>query len=179
MNEQTAVLSEKAKSEFQQNKFADAVADFRTCLDLLNGVGDPLEIAEIRNNLGVALLRNSEPQAALEVISGTEEIFFRANDVQRQGMALANLGTAYEALKIFDRANTCYEQAVECFKQTGDKKLRSITLRSLSNLQLKTGKQYNAIATLQAAYSEKPQSTFKDKFFASALGNVINRLLGH
>jgi hypothetical protein len=45
-------------------------------------------------------------------------------------------------------------------------------------LQLKTGKQYHALASLQSAYSEKPQASLKDKFFASALGQVIRKLFG-
>jgi tetratricopeptide (TPR) repeat protein len=179
MNNEIAILTDKAKAEFQQNKFAQAAADFQSCLDLLVQENDPLDVAEMRNNLGVALLRNSNPQAALDVVLGTEIIFSQAGDLQRQGIALANLGTIYEALKSDDLAATAYQQAIECFKQSGDKKLRSITLRSLSNLQLKTGKQYNAIATLQASYAEKPEATLKDKFFASALGKVINKLLGH
>ena len=179
MNNEIVSLTEKAKTEFQQNKFAEAAADFQGCLDLLTQENDPLEIAEMRNNLGVSLLRNSDPTAALDAVLGTEDVFSRASDLQRQGIAQANLGTIYEALKSYDLAAVSYQNSIESFKQSGDKKLRSITLRYLSNLQLKTGKQYNAVATLQASYAEKPEASLKDKFFASALGKVINKLLGH
>ncbi|MHC1741315.1 MAG: tetratricopeptide repeat protein [Anaerolineaceae bacterium] len=171
-------LSEKAKSEFQKNNFKEAVADFQTCLDLLLPLNNPLDIAEMKNNLCVALLRNSQFQEALNIVLGTDLIFSQAGEIQKQGIALANIASVYEALKEYDLAAQAYAQAIECFKQSGDKKLRSITLRSLSDLQLRSGKQLQAIASLQASYSEKPQAKFKDKFFASALGKLVQKLLG-
>jgi tetratricopeptide (TPR) repeat protein len=169
-------LTEKAKSEFQSNRFSEAAADFQACLDQLIIENQPLEIAEMRNNLSVALLRDLKPQAALDAVLGTDQTFAQVGDVQKQGMALANTASAYEVLKENDLAAGLYQSAIECFKISGDKQLQSITLRSLSNLQLKTGKKYSAISTLQAAYSEKPHATLKDKFFASALGQLMNKL---
>ena len=179
MTDQINTLTETAKSNFQKNQFHEAAEGFKTCVELLQTTGSPLEVAEMRNNLSVSLLRCSEPKAALEAVLGTEETFAEAGDKQKQGMALANTASAYEALKDYESAAKAYQGAIDCFKESGDKKLRSITLRSLSDLQLKTGNQYVALATLQASYNEKPQATFKDKFFASALGRVINKLLGH
>jgi tetratricopeptide (TPR) repeat protein len=179
MSEELIALTEKAKSDFQKKQFHDAAEGFKTCLGLLQNSGSSLEIAEMRNNLSVALLRSSEPQAALDAVLGTEASFAEAGDIQKKGMALANTASAYEALKEYELAASAYQQAIDCFKESGDKKLRSITLRSLSDLQLKTGNQYVALATLQASYNEKPQANFKDKFFASALGRVIQKLLGH
>jgi len=173
-----AALTDKAKNEFQHKQFAQAAADFQLCLEALIPENDAPAIAEMRNNLSVALLRNKQPQEALDAALGTELDFAAAGDTQKQGMAFANTASAYEGLKQFDDAATAYEQAITCFKTCGEKEYLSVCLRALANLQLKTGKQYHALATLQAAYAEKPQATFKDKFFASALGQIIHKMFG-
>jgi Tetratricopeptide repeat. len=173
-----AALTEKAKNEFQKKQFAQAAADFQQCLELLPSTGNEAARAEMRNNLSVALLRVGDASAALEAVSGTELDFAQAGDTQKQGMALANTASALEALKRYDEAVANYQKAIDCFKISGDKQYLSICLRALANLQLKTGKQYHALASLQSAYSEKPQPSLKDRFFASALGQVIRKLFG-
>lgn len=178
MDKELEQLTEKAKTDFLKKQYQQSVEGFTAILETLKQTGTPLEIAEMQNNLGVALLNSSKPQEALDVVLGTDLIFAEAHDTQRQGIALANIASAHEALKQYDLAAAAYEGAIACFKETGDKKLRSITLRSLSDLQLKTGNEYVALATLQASYSEKPGATFKDRFFASALGRVIKKLIG-
>lgn len=179
MNTEIEQLTEKAKTNFLKKQYQQAVVGFTEILEILRETGTPLEIAEMRNNLGVALLNNSKPQEALDAVLGTDLVFADAHDPQRQGIALANIASAQQALKQYDLAAASYEGAIACFKESGDKKLRSITLRSLSDLQLKTGNEYVALATLQASYSEKPSGNFKDRFFASALGQVIKKLIGH
>lgn len=178
MNNELEQLTEKAKTYFLKKQYQQAVDGFTEILETLKQTGTPQEIAEIRNNLGVALLNSSKPQEALDAVLGTDSVFADAHDSQRQGIALANIASAQEALKQYDLAAAAYEGAIACFKESGDKKLRSITLRSLSDLQLKTGNQYVALATLQASYAEKPGGNFKDRFFASALGRVIKKLIG-
>jgi len=171
-------LNEKAKIDFQKNKFPLAASGFRTCLDLLEPEGAALDIAEVRNNLAVALVRTGDFAPALEAVLGTDSVFADANDPRRQGIALANLGSAYEGLKEYDQAAAAYEKAIELFKENGEKKLASITLHTLSDLQLKSGKQYQAIGTLQASYLVKPQANLKDKFFKTVLGQTIQKLFG-
>lgn len=179
MPNQAQTLAEQGKAEFQKKQYAAAAAHFQQCLDLLQTEGTSTEVAEARNNLSVALLHSGNAQAALEAVLGTEETFALAEDQQKQGMALANTGSAYEALKEYDLALEKYQLAVEVFKSCGEKQMRAITLRSISDLQIKMGKQLNAVATLQSAYAEKSGTSLKDRFFASALGKVVNALLGH
>jgi len=179
MQNEIVDLSNKAKAEFQRNKFSEAVADFSTCLELLSQENNPVDIAEVRNNLSVVQLRNKQPQLALDAVLGIDQVFSDAGDIQKQGMALANTGSAYEALKQYDLAAKTYEQAIARFKQIGEKKYLSITLRSLSDLQLKKGNKFNALTNLQASYTEKPHVTFKDRFFSSMLWQLIQKILGH
>lgn len=178
MNEEIQKLVESAKGDFQKNNFQLAVEKFSQSLEKLKDSGSLVEIAELQNNLGVALLRSSKPQDALDEVLGTDLIFAEAGDLQKQGIALANIASAYEALKDYENAALAYEKAIACFKESGDMKLRSITLRSLSDLQLKSGKEYVALATLQASYDNKPDASIKDRFFSSALGRVMKKLIG-
>jgi tetratricopeptide (TPR) repeat protein len=179
MQTHAQTLSEQGKAEFQKKQYASAAAHFQQCLELLQAEGLPPEIAEVRNNLSVALLNSGDLSSALDAVLGTEEIFAQAGDQQKQGMALANTGSVYAAMNKYDLALEKYQLAVEIFKACGEKQMRAITLRSISDLQLKTGQQLNAVATLQSAYAEKSGASFKDRFFASALGKVVNQLLGH
>jgi tetratricopeptide (TPR) repeat protein len=178
MDEKIKSLSEESIQKFQKKQYTEAIAGFRACVAELEKSGDPLDLAEMKNNLCVALTYNGDPQAALEAAAGTDTIFANAGDQRREGMSLANQGTAYESLKQYDKAIEAYEKARDCLSACGEKKMLSITLRSLADLQLKTGKQYQAVASLQSAHQQNPDGKISDKFFSSTLKKLINKITG-
>jgi len=178
MNSEIEQFSKEGFTKFNAKQFQAAADCFQQCVTALETDGRTLESAEMRNNLGVALIRAKEYQSALTVLEGTEVQFADAGDIQKQGMALANQGSAFEGLKSYEEAIRVYEQAKECFKACGEKKLLSITLKNLSDLQLKTGKQFQALASLQSSYEENPQSNIKTNFFKRSLEKVIKKFTG-
>jgi tetratricopeptide (TPR) repeat protein len=171
-------LSEESIQKFQNGLYKEAAEGFKACIIALNSPDQTLDLAEMRNNLCVALIRLKDFEGALNAVSGTADVFAEANDQKRQGMALANLGNALEGLKRFEEAMAAYEGSRDCFKACSEKKLLAITLRSLSDMQIKTGNKYQAVATLQDAYQQNTDGKLKNKFFSKALQQLTNKLLG-
>jgi hypothetical protein len=65
-------------------------------------------------------------------------------------MALGNLGTALEAVGRLDEAIQAYQQSADVLKQANETEMRASVMQSLSALQLRTGHQLEALATMQA-----------------------------
>jgi tetratricopeptide (TPR) repeat protein len=176
MNNEAEQLKELGLQQFQKNQFKLASESFQKCVSLLENEGMTPESAEMRNNQAVALVRIKSYQEALEALQGTPEAFHAAGDLQKEGMAFANLGNALEGLKDNPAAIEAYEKSIECFKSCGEKKLLSITLKYLSDLQMRSGKQYQALASLQSAYEESPDATLKTNFFKRGLDFLIKKV---
>lgn len=178
MDDRTQSLYNEALQKFQKKQFKEAAAGFQECVAALENTGAALDLAEMKNNLGVALIYAGDPQAGLDAVQGTEAIFAEAGDPKRQGMALANQGNALEALKQYDQAIEFYEKARDCFIACGEKKMLSVTLRSLADLQMKTGRKFQAVASLQDAYEQNPDAKLKSKFFSKTLKQLLNKMTG-
>ncbi len=178
MDSEIENLKQEGLQNFEKKQYKEAVKCFQACVDALELNGQTPESAEMRNNLGVALVRAKEYQKAIEALHGTDQIFANSGDVQKQGMAFANIASAYEGLKNYDEALQTYEKAKECFKACGEQKMLSIVLKYISDLQMKSGKQYQALASLQSSYEENPQSDIKNNFFKRTLDFMIRKITG-
>ena len=60
---------------------------------------DELNTAEMMNNQSVALLQAGKAKEALQATEGTEDIFQKAGDIKRQGIAVSNRAAALEGSK--------------------------------------------------------------------------------
>ncbi len=151
-------LGEEGKQAFEAGQYEPAVQKFQAAADGYAALNDKVNAAEMMNNLSVALLKLGRGQAALDAVLGTEQVFARANDVRRQGMAFGNQAAALEALKRWDDALAAYERSAELFGQAGDGELRSIVLKSVAAIKLRRGKvsesAYKMIGSLEA--KDKP-----------------------
>jgi tetratricopeptide (TPR) repeat protein len=178
MDANLKTLSDAAIQKFQKKQYSAAAIDFKTVITALEKADDPLDLAETRNNLCVTLIQLGDAQGALDAVTGTDEVFAAAKDVKRQGMALANRGNALESLKRPEEAIACYEQARDCLRSSGEKQMLSIVLRSLADLQMKTGKKFQALDSLQNSYTENPDGKARNKFFSTAIGQLIKKITG-
>jgi tetratricopeptide (TPR) repeat protein len=140
MEKEPHQLAEEGKCAFAAGRYAEAATAFaEASRDFALG-GDALHAAEMDNNRSVALLKNNQPQQALDATRGTDKIFESHADVTKQAMALGNQAAALEALKRFDEALPLYERAAELFDQAGEKDMRSLVLKSVAAIRLKQGK---------------------------------------
>jgi len=156
-------LVEEGQAAYQRGDYTAAAQDFYAASKGYDALGDALTSAEMLNNCSVAHLKAGESEAALKVVEGTEEIFAKAGDLRRQGIALGNLGAALEALDRLEEALTAYEKSGDLLKEAGEKELRAHVMKSLSAIQLRTGRQMEAIATMQAGLDGLDRPSLKQR----------------
>src|SRR5512140_1090694 len=169
-------LAAKGHAAFKSEDFEQAASLFESAAAEYQRRGDTLNAAEMANNRSVALLKAGDPQGAFDAAAGTPEIFAGAGDVKRQAMALANQASALEGLKKYKDALALYEQSNELLKQIGDKELRSYVLQCISAIQLRTGSQFEAMASAEAAIDNKPNPGIKDRFLRRLIKQVFGLL---
>lgn len=178
MSENIEQVKQQAINSYNRKRFEEAIAGFEECLAYFDGISDELGAAEARNNLSVTHLGMKQAQQALDEVSGTDEIFAKHGDRKRQGMAIANTAAALEALGRREEALSLYEQVLEIFKELGEKEMRTSILRRVSDLQLKTRRGYQALASLEAAYDQEEKPPIKDSVFKRILAFLRKKLTG-
>jgi len=157
------------KSAYQRGDFLEAAHQFETASQAYRDAGLELDAAEMANNASVAYLRAEKAELALKTSAGTEEVFARAGDLRRQGIALGNQASALEALKRYKEAETLYLISADLLSQVGEDQLRASVMQSLSMLQLKTGQQLQALATMQSGLEGVDRPTIKQNFIKKLL----------
>ena len=169
-----AKLGEEGKQAFEAGQYEPAAEKFHEAADGYASLNDKINSAEMMNNLSVALLKLGRGQAALDAVLGTEQIFERANDIRRQGMAFGNRGAALEALKRWDDALAAYERSAELFAQAGDGDLRSIVMKSAAGIKLRRGKVTESAFKMIGSLDAKNKPNIFERLLRSIL-RVIQR----
>ncbi|MBN2502132.1 MAG: hypothetical protein JXB38_15215 [Anaerolineales bacterium] len=151
-------LAKEATKAYQSGEYLEAGAAFKAAADGYEAANDALQAAEMRNNQSVALLQGDDAEGALAVVQGTDAIFAAAGDKLRQAMALGNQASALDALKRLEEAEAAYVASADLLKELGEDDLRATVMQSLSALQLRSGRQLEALATMKAGVDnvEKP-----------------------
>lgn len=153
---------QNGRNAYSAREYALAARHFRSARDAFTAAAQTLESAEAANNLSVALLMAGDPQGALDAASGTQIVFQSAGMKEKEGIAWANLAAAATQLGRKPEALALYEQANQCLRESGSSELRGTVLRKISLLQLQTGHQYQAVASLNAAWeTEHTRSPLK------------------
>jgi tetratricopeptide (TPR) repeat protein len=178
MSQNIELVKELAIANYNRKRFDQAIQGFEECLAYFEGVADELGAAEARNNLSVTHLGMKQAQQALDEDSGTAEVFARHGDRKREGMAIANTAAALEALGRREEALSLYEQVLDIFRDLGEKEMRASILRRVSDLQLKTRRGYQAIASMEAALDQKEKPLIKDSVFKRVLTFLRKKLTG-
>ncbi|RJP55554.1 MAG: tetratricopeptide repeat protein [Anaerolineaceae bacterium] len=140
MEKEPHQLAEEGKRAFAAARYAEAAHLFEEASRGYTLGRDRLHAAEMDNNHSVALLKNNQPQQALDAAAGTDQIFESHADVTKQAMAFGNQAAALDALKRYDEALMLYERAAELFDKMGEKDMRALVLKSAAAIRLKQGK---------------------------------------
>lgn len=142
-------MAAKAQSFFDDGQYDKAAQLFKAMDGSFKTSGDHLSAAEMANNQSVALLQAGDAQSALNVLDGRESVFERAGDIRRLAMTWGNRGSALDALNKSEEAIEAYTNSAELFKQIGENELFLTTMRSLSELQLRSRRPIEAVTTMQ------------------------------
>ena len=148
--QQLSNLEKQARTAFTSGRFEQAAELYLEAAEKYRLSQDVLMAAEMSNNASVAFLKQNQAESAYQAALGTPEIFAQAQDVRREGLAQGNLAAALEGLGRLDEALEAYERSAELLKSAGDLDTRLYVMQALSALQLRTGKQFQAVATMQA-----------------------------
>ncbi len=162
-------MADKAKSIYMSGDYPAAAAAFADAGAAYTAAGDALGAAEMQNNRSVALLRAGDPKAALEAVQGTEKVFADGGDFRRQGMALANEGSALQALKRNQEAVEKFTRSAEVLDKAGEGDLRLEVMQLLSSQYLRRFKFFEAILALQSGLSGVKNPTPRQKLMKKIL----------
>ena len=132
-------LADKGKQEYEKGSYLAAADLFSQAAMAYTSAEDGLNAAEMKNNQSVALLRAGKASEALQATDGTEEIFQKAGDLKRQGIAISNRAAALEGLKKWKEALAEYDRAASLFEQIGEGDMHSTVRKAAANIHLKRG----------------------------------------
>jgi tetratricopeptide (TPR) repeat protein len=162
-------LSNQASSLYKKGQYLESARTFQAAQQGYQERGEIINAAEMANNAAVAFLQADQPEAGYSAVKGTPEVFSSQGDFRRQGMAIGNLAAAAEALGNTQEAIELYQQAAQILSQVGEDQLRAATMQSLSMLQLKTGRQLQALASMQNGLNGVKHPTPKQSFIKKLL----------
>ena len=134
------ILADEGKQEYANENYLGAADLFLRAAQAYASAKDELNAAEMRNNQSVALLQAGKAKEALQATDGTEEVFQRAGDLKRQGIAVSNRAAALEGLKKWKEALAEYDRAASLFEQAGEGDMHSIVRKAAANINLKRGR---------------------------------------
>ena len=143
-------LAKEGEKAYKRGDFLIAAHLYQTTSQSMLNAGDELSAAEMLNNASVAYLQAGEFLEAFKSTQGTEVTFSQVGDLRREAIALGNLGAALDGLKRFEEAIQAYERCSQLLKEIEETELRAAVMQSLSALQLRTGQQLEALATMKA-----------------------------
>ncbi len=169
-------LAKQAASAYGADDYTNAAILYKNASQVYADAGNTLMAAEMDNNLSVTLLKMKDAEGALQAAAGTDLLFQEAGDMERQAIAIANQAAAKEALGQLAEALEGYQLASDLLKQSGNRQMRSYVLQSISALQLRTGKQLQAMATMDAALDNKSKLSLKERLLRKLL-NTQKRMM--
>jgi tetratricopeptide (TPR) repeat protein len=167
-------LAEQGKKEYEQGAYLAAADLFSKAAETYVSAKDELNAAEMKNNQSVALIQAGRAKEALQATDGTEEIFQKAGDVKRQGVAVSNRAAALEGMRKWQEALAEYDRAASLFEQIGEGDMHSIVRKAAANINLKRGRivdsQMDVYDSLRLV--EKPTLTQRFMKFLMRIGLV-------
>src|SRR5215204_1139433 len=132
-------LAEQGKQEYAKGTFGVAADLFSQAAQAYGNDHDELNASEMKNNQSVALLKAGKAEQALRATDGTEEVFQKAGDLKRQGIAVANRAAALQGLKKLNEALDEYNRAAAIFEEAGEGDMHSVVRKATAEIFLKRG----------------------------------------
>ena len=136
-----------AQQTYKQGDYQKAAEEFAQAASSYQAQNNSLKAAEMRNNQSVALVQVGEAQAALETVEGTEQVF--ESESLMQAMAIGNRAAALDALDQLEEAESEYKRCAAMLKALDEDQLYAEVMKSISALQLRSGRQMEALANMQ------------------------------
>ncbi|HWQ83715.1 MAG TPA: hypothetical protein VN363_04065 [Anaerolineales bacterium] len=162
-------ISTEGQTAYLRKDYLAAAGRFNAAAAAYIQVGDALMAAEMHNNASVAYLQAGNAAAALDEVGDTPEIFAAAGDLRRQAIAVGNQAAALEGLKRVPEALVAYELCADLFKHAGETDLRVHAMQARSALELRSGHQLQALATMKSGLDDLKKPSPKQRFLRRLL----------
>jgi tetratricopeptide (TPR) repeat protein len=140
VDQQTPItLAAEGKQSYENGNYLAAADLFLQAAQAYATAQDELNAAEMKNNQSVALLQAGKAKEALQATEGTEQVFEKARDIKRQGIAVSNRAAALEGLKKWKEALAEYDRAASLFEEIGEGDMHSMVRKAAAGVNLKRG----------------------------------------
>lgn len=133
-------IAETGKQEYEKGNYLAAADWFLQAAQAYSSAQDELNAAEMKNNQSVALLQAGKAKEAFQATDGTEDVFQKAGDIKRQGIAVSNRAAALEGMKQWNEALAEYDRAAKLFEEIGEGDMHSIVRKAAAGINLKRGR---------------------------------------
>lgn len=167
-------LIRDAERAYKSKNYLAAANSYRAAAHSYAQTNERLPEAEQLNNASVAYLQAKQPGIALEVTLGTDRVFAEAGDKRRQAIALGNQGAAYDAMGRLEEAARAYQESSKLLTVINDQELKPVVIQSLSAVQLRQGKQMEALATMGAGLDQLEHPGLKQRLIRKMLRSPFN-----
>jgi tetratricopeptide (TPR) repeat protein len=170
-------LASAGKTHFENGDFADAAQSYEAAAAGYRMADDGLMAAEMENNRSVCLLQLGDAEAALQAVEGTPDLFAENGDLHRQALAYGNQAAALQSMGEMEEAEAIYLQSADLLEQIGEDQLRATVLRSVSEMQLRSGRAIDAVISMQDGVSGVKKPRAQQRIIKKLL-QMPNRFLG-
>ncbi len=172
-------LKKQAEDAFRAKKYAQAAQLFEAAGKSYAERNEIVSAAEMASSRSVALLQAGDAAAALEATQGVDRVFALSGDRKKQALALGNEAAALEGVGKNDQALEKYRQCADLLKEVGDNDTRAVVLKSISQLQMRTGHQLEALASMDSALDNKKKLSAPEKLLQKLLKVPFSMLNRH
>lgn len=173
MPESAEQIEKQAAGLYKNRAYPQAAELFQKAAELFETEQNTAKTAEMQNNRSVALLQAGDAAGALQAATGTEKVFEQEGDVRRCAMAIANQAAALEELGRPQEALNYYQQASALLISQDETEMRSIVMKRISSLKMRSGKALESLAAMDTALTIQKPANPKEKFLRKLL-NLIN-----
>ena len=162
-----------ATAAYNREDYIQAAEGFARAAAAYDAADDAINAAEMRNNQSVALLQAGKAQEALDAAQPTIDVFTRAQDLRRLGIAWGNVAAALEALGKVDEALNAYQQSVDYLQQAGEDDLQAAGLNAIAALQLRDGKLQDSAFSMLREIAADPKAPWWQRLLRKIMGWVM------
>ncbi|MFG1841967.1 BTAD domain-containing putative transcriptional regulator [Micromonospora sp. NPDC049175] len=133
----------------QTNQLDESLAEFRTALELWEGLNDQHHTAKVLNNLGILTRMRGDLAESVRCHERCIALFNVLGDRNHEARALQNLAVVERRLGRHTNAVAACEQAIEIFRSLGDDYRLGLTLGALADCVRLIGRPGDSVAIFQ------------------------------
>ncbi len=169
-------LAEEGRALYGRGDYAGAAGRFEQAAEGYRLAGEAVLAAEMANNVSVARLQAKDAAGALAAVEGTAAVFEQAGERLKLAMAYGNRAAALDGLGKLAEAEADYERSSALLKELGEHELRADVMKALTALQIRSGRNLEALASMDIGLAGVKNLSLKHRFLQKILGFVRKNL---